>query len=103
MASQACTNGTAAAPSPDAAATRFIESTRMSPAAKIPGTVVSSAAGGTPSRQPLRRHVAARDDEAAGVAGDLVRQVVRAGLGAEQQHETGGLDPLLVPVRRRAG
>ena len=39
MASQACTSGTAAAPSPEAAATRFIESTRMSPAAKIPGTV----------------------------------------------------------------
>ena len=33
----ACTRGTTLAPSPDAAATRFIEPARMSPAAKMPG------------------------------------------------------------------
>ena len=46
----ACTWATAAAPSPLAEATRFIEPARTSPAAKMPGTVVSSGAGGSPSR-----------------------------------------------------
>src|SRR3954464_15946900 len=37
-----CTNCTAMEPSPTAAAQRFVEPERTSPAAKMPGTVVSS-------------------------------------------------------------
>jgi hypothetical protein len=40
-ASHAWTSGTTEAPSPLADATRFIEPDRMSPAAKMPGTVVA--------------------------------------------------------------
>ena len=51
--SQACTSGTTDAPSPLALATRFIEPARMSPTAKIPGTVVSRFSGGSPSRHAV--------------------------------------------------
>src|SRR5829696_863142 len=44
--SQACTSGTTDAPSPLAAATRFMDPALMSPAAKTPGTVLSRLAGG---------------------------------------------------------
>src|ERR1700760_3442230 len=44
-----CTPSTAVPPSPTAAAQRFTEPARTSPAAKIPGTLVSSAPGGRPS------------------------------------------------------
>ena len=44
-----CTRGTTLAPSPDAAATRFIDPDLMSPTAKIPGTTVARFAGGSPS------------------------------------------------------
>lgn len=46
-----CTKWTAIAPSPTAEATRFIESSRTSPAAKTPGTPVSREYGGRGSRQ----------------------------------------------------
>src|SRR6185503_2053763 len=49
--SQAWMRGTTDAPSPLAAATRFIEPDLMSPTAKMPGTVVSRFSGGSPSRQ----------------------------------------------------
>ena len=91
--SQACTSGTTDAPSPLALATRFIEPARMSPTAKMPGTVVSRFSGGSPSRQRRRRDVAAGEHEAVRVAGDLVRQPVAVGDGAEQQEQPARLAP----------
>ena len=52
-ASQACTRGTTDAPSPLADATRFIEPDRMSPAAKMPGTVVARFSRREPVDPPL--------------------------------------------------
>src|SRR5215510_16012250 len=45
MAVNRCTHVTANEPSPTAKPTRLVEPARMSPAARIPGTVVSSAHG----------------------------------------------------------
>ena len=47
------------APSPTAEATRFIESSRTSPAANTPGTLVSSANGGAAQRPARSRPPAA--------------------------------------------
>ena len=44
-ASRSCTERTALEPSPTAAATRFIEPLRTSPAANTPGTDVSNGSG----------------------------------------------------------
>ena len=69
------------APSPTAEATRFIESSRTSPAANTPGMLVSSAYGARPSGQ--RRRLAGRwqvlagHDEALGVALDTRRRASR--------------------------
>src|SRR6478736_4699839 len=48
----ACTIATTDAPSPLALATRFIDPARMSPTAKIPGTVVCRVSGGRPPSHP---------------------------------------------------
>jgi hypothetical protein len=44
------TDRTALAPSPTAAATRFIEPRRTSPTANTPGMLVSNGSGGRPSK-----------------------------------------------------
>ena len=87
---------TATAPSPTAAATRFDEPWRTSPAAKIPGTLVSSERGQAARRPPGRalavaHEIEARHDEAARIA----RQHAVAELGArpgadEHEHRRGG-------------
>ncbi len=70
------------APSPTADATRFIESSRTSPAAKTPGTLVSSANGvrdASGQADARRRHqLRAGDDEAVLVAEHGVAEPVRA-------------------------
>jgi DNA-binding NarL/FixJ family response regulator len=48
-----CTDRTALAPSPTAAATRFIEPCRTSPTAKTPGTLVSKGRGPRPSTDQI--------------------------------------------------
>ena len=66
------------APSPTAEATRFMESSRTSPAANTPGTLVSSANGDRASGhgRSQGQQVRPGDDEALGVAGDVVAQPV---------------------------
>ena len=81
----ACTPVTARAPSPTAAATRWTDPARTSPAAKTPGRLVSS---GRPAPG------LARDDVAPVVSGDLVREPRRVGHGADEDDERGGVDRL---------
>ncbi len=70
------------APSPTAEATRFIESSRTSPAANTPGTLVSRAYGVRPAGQRDgtvgESQVGAGDDEALVVADDGVAEPVGA-------------------------
>ncbi len=71
----------------------------MSPAAKMPGTVVARLAGGRPSRQALGRDVAPGQHEPALVASDLVGQPLAVRVGPEEQEQS----PDLAAVRRAAG
>ena len=89
------------APSPLAAATRFIEPARMSPAAKTPGTVVSRLSGGSPPAR-LPRHVATRQHEAPRVARDRVGQPVAVRRRTDEQEEAPAVAPLSVPSACRA-
>ena len=83
------------APSPVADATRFIDPARMSPPAKMPGTVVARSAGGTSSTHCSRRDVAPGEHEAALVAQHRVRQPAALRGRAEEQEQPARLDPLL--------
>ena len=68
------------APSPTADATRFIESSRTSPAANTPGTLASRANGARVNGQPTGvgggQQVLPGDEEPLGVADDLGAQPV---------------------------
>ncbi len=81
----------ALAPSPTAAATRFIEPCRTSPAAKTAGTLVSKGSGVRPSAAHVPVEVAAGqlhvgEDEAVLVQGDP-GQPVRRGLGTDEAEQ----------------
>src|SRR6201996_7173950 len=83
-----CTEAIALAPSPVAAATRFIEPEWTSPTANTPGTLVSNARG----RRPGRSRVVAGQldvgpDEPVVLGGDP-GQPVRGGLGADEAEQT---------------
>ena len=78
------------APSPTADATRFIESSRTSPAANTPGTLVSSANGtaGAATRPAVGpQQVVAGDDEPLVVAGDLGAEPLGAGRGPDEDEQ----------------
>ena len=64
----ACTSGTTLAPSPEAAATRFIEPARMSPAANMPGDRSGQVGRRQAVGPELLGHVAAGEHEAVLVA-----------------------------------
>ena len=78
------------APSPTAEATRFIESSRTSPAANTPGTLVSSAYGGRRQRPTLsgaERHQVLAGDEKAVVVADHVGTEPLSTRGAADEDE----------------
>ena len=86
---------TTVAPSPIAVVTRFTDPWRTSPAAKTPGTLVSSSAGpssGQPSTSSVQ--VAPGEDEAALVALDDAVQPLRVRLGADHHEQARRRDPL---------
>ena len=95
------------APSPTAEATRFIESSRTSPAANTPGTLVSSANGtrgsGHRPRPGGRQQVVAGDDEPLVVAGDVEGRATGCGASPDERTASSTAPPrwLGVPVGQR--
>ena len=85
------TKRTTIAPSPTAVAQRLIEPERTSPAAKMPGTLVSSRPS-PPASAPVRTKPVL-------VAGDDVAEPVGARRGAEEEEEERERQPLAVAQR----
>ena len=86
-------------PSPTAAATRFVEPLRTSPAAKRPTRLVSSGSGsrssGQQSAPPVGEHVRSRDDVAGRVGEDvLARAPVRVRAAADAEEDAVDRAPL---------
>ena len=95
-------------PSPTAAATRFVEPCRTSPAAKSPTRLVSSGSGSRSSGQqsrtrPSATQVLPREDEARGVGEHVLARApvgVRAAADAEEDAVDGACLGLARPRRR---
>ena len=88
---------TVADPSPTAEATRLPEPWRASPAANMPGTLVSNRNGSRASVQPaggssVDHQVAAGENEALRVALDEAGHHRRARRGADEDEHRGGRD-----------
>ena len=88
-------------PSPTAEATRLTEPCRTSPAAKTPGTLVSSGNGaraGDVIAGPAGRQVLAREDESLVVAVDALREPIGVRRGTDED-EQGSCSHRLHPAR----
>ena len=82
-----------------ALATRFIDPARMSPAAKMPGTVVSRSPAADLAPR-LERDVAAGEDEAVRVARDRVGSQSQSGSAPSSRNRPARLAPVPSPVGR---